>query len=235
MNSWKCGNAVTIELCQYPLDTKEKQDEVDPKDGIEATRIQHCNSGILFNRAMGTNWSDTVDQLTIGVAKPPCCPVEPGDCCDRNHPNWPDCDNEPATVCLATVYSENDCGGESKLIRSDVVYRPNAWDPIKKYVGYDTKVKGSWATYNGPTWSHFSQGTAESVLFTGGCAIEVFNETNHFMSESYTMRMDPSKNYACKEALYIPSLNGWQWTSASGAADAAAARDTYNYFGYLAW
>lgn len=105
MNSWKCGSKVTIEACAYPDDDKANQGEVNPKTGNKDVRKANCNSGLLFNRAMGSTWSDRIDQISIGVAKPPCC----GD----------DCGPIPE-VCIATVYSDTDCGGASKKIRSDV-------------------------------------------------------------------------------------------------------------------
>lgn len=170
---------------------------------------------------MGADWSDRIDQISIGVAKPPCC---------NGDTECPPTTNDPE-VCLATVYSDNDCGGASKKIRSDVLYRPREWDPIDANVPYTTRVKGSWNHYDGASWSHFGNGMNQSVLFEGGCAIEVFNEVN-FGSESFTMRQDPTKNYSCKEAQFIGLLNGWQWGTEHGATN----HDTADGFsGYKAW
>jgi len=167
---------------------------------------------------MGSDWSDRIDQISIGVAKPPCC----GDSCPpEDHPE----------VCLATVYSDSDCGGASKKIRSDVIYRPQEWMPVDNSIPYTTRVKGSWDHYNGASWAHFGNGMNQSVLFEGGCAIEVFNHGN-FQSESYTMRQDPSKNYSCKEAQFIGQLNGWAWGTGKGATNYD---DSNGYSGYLAW
>ena len=140
MNSWKCGSKVTIEACAYPDDDKTKQGLVHPKTGDSASRIDNCNSGILFNRAMGADWSDRIDQISIGIAKPKCC--------DGPTP----CDPENPEVCLATVYSDGDCGGASKKIRSDVLYRPKEWEPLNGLIPYETRVKGSWDHYNGASW-----------------------------------------------------------------------------------
>ena len=221
MNSWKCGSKVTIEACAYPEDDKDKQHLVHPKTGDSEQRKAQCNSGILFNRAMGADWSDRIDQISIGVAKPPCCTTPDGPICPPEHPE----------VCIATVYSDGDCGGASKKIRSDVLYRPKEWEPINASIPYATRIKGSWDHYNGAFWEHFGNGMNQSVLFEGRCAIEVFNHVN-FQSESFTMRQDPSKNYSCKEAQFIGMLNGWAWGTGQGAANFA---DSNGYSGYLAW
>jgi hypothetical protein len=59
-------------------------------------------------------------------------------------------------------------------------------------------------------------GTVESILYDGGCAIEIFNE-GMFQAESYTMRMPPKENYHCAEYLHLTTLNGYEW--ADGDAD----------------
>jgi len=171
---------------------------------------------------MGLDWSDRIDQITVGVASPPCCGEE-----------CPPCENPPCEehICLATVYSDEDCGGASKKIRSDVVYRPHDWEPIDNTVPYTTRVKGSWDHYDGDSWEHFGNGMNQSVLFDGSCAIEVFNIGN-FRSESFTMRQDPSKNYSCKEAQFIPLLNGWTWGTENGATSHA---ESNGFSGYKAW
>ena len=136
-------------------------------------------------------------------------------------------------MCLVTVFSEPNCEGESKLIRSDINYRPNIWDPLVEDPSYEDRVKGSWTTYGSGFWSKFNSGMTESAWMTGGCTIELFNE-GAFKSESQTVRYDPTRNYECWSALYIPKLNGWAWASASGATSATEAQNN-GYFGYFAW
>lgn len=169
---------------------------------------------------MGLEWSDRVDQVTIGVAAPPNCLCEE-----------PPCDTDPVPVCLATVYTDGNCGGGAKKIRSDVLYRPREWEPLYGPVAYTTLTKGSWDHYNGASWPKFGSGMTQSVLFNGGCAIEVFNIGN-FRSESFTMRQDPTKNYSCKEVTFIPELNGWKWATENGATNH---EDAAGFSGYKAW
>ena len=113
MNSWKCGSMVWFEACQYPEDAKGRMDEVAPVDGnVESdVRKHHCDSGILQNRAM-IDKSDEADQISIGIIyKPPTCTDPP-------------CTTE-APACNATIFNESECSGASKLIRSDIIYRPD--------------------------------------------------------------------------------------------------------------
>ena len=60
-------------------------------------------------------------------------------------------------------------------------------------------------------------GTVESILYDGGCAIEIFNE-GMFQAESYTMRMPPKENYHCAEYLHLTTLNGYEWADANEIA-----------------
>jgi len=64
----------------------------------------------------------------------------------------------------------------------------------------------------------------ESILYDGGCAIEVFNQ-GKFISESFTMRMPPSENYHCTEYLTMAALNSYDWADGS---------NTEGYSGYKA-
>lgn len=108
MNSWKCGSMVWFEACQYPEDAKARMGEVAPVDGNTESDIRksHCDSGILQNRAM-IDKSDEADQISIGIIY-----VCKGDDCTHN-------------ACNATIYNESECSGASKLIRSDILYRPD--------------------------------------------------------------------------------------------------------------
>jgi len=62
------------------------------------------------------------------------------------------------------------------------------------------------------------KGEVESILYNGGCAIEIFN-VGDFNSESYTMRMPPKENYHCAEYLHLTTLNGYQWADAKNDAE----------------
>jgi len=57
------------------------------------------------------------------------------------------------------------------------------------------------------------EGKVESILYNGGCAIEIFN-VGDFNSESFTMRMPPKENYHCAEYLHLTTLNGYEWADA---------------------
>lgn len=118
MNSWKCGSMVWFEACQYPEDAKGRMDEVAPVDGnVESdVRKHHCDSGILQNRAM-IGKSDEADQISIGIIYIPK-PDPPTTCTD------PPC-NPIGPACNATIFNESECSGASKLIRSDIIYRPD--------------------------------------------------------------------------------------------------------------
>lgn len=108
MNSWKCGSMVWFEACQYPEDAKSRMDEVAPVDGNTESDVRkhHCDSGILQNRAM-IKKADEADQISIGIIY-----VCKGEECNHN-------------ACNATIYNESECSGASKLIRSDINYRPD--------------------------------------------------------------------------------------------------------------
>lgn len=108
INSWKCGSMVWFEACQYPEDAKARMDEVAPVDGNNESDVRksHCDSGILQNRAM-IDKSDEADQISIGIIY--VC-------------KGPDCNHK---ACNATIYNESECSGASKLIRSDIIYRPD--------------------------------------------------------------------------------------------------------------
>ena len=81
-------------------------------DGDLWANPYHCDSGILQNRAM-IDKSDVVDQITIGIiyntGPGPCDPEE--EVCHK--------------ACLATIFNDAECSGASKLIRSDILYRPD--------------------------------------------------------------------------------------------------------------
>lgn len=71
-----------------------------------------------------------------------------------------------------------------------------------------------------------ADGAVESILYNGGCAIEIFNKPlevnagkSDFYSESYTMRMPPRENYHCAEYLHLTTLNGYAWADANSSAD----------------
>ena len=117
MNSWKCGSMVWFEACQYPEDAKGRMDEVAPVDGnVESdVRKHHCDSGILQNRAM-IDKSDEADQISMGIIYKP--PTDPPICTD------PPC-TPLGPACNATIFNESECSGASKLIRSDIIYRPD--------------------------------------------------------------------------------------------------------------
>jgi len=89
---------------------KDNMGQVHHSTGSQATKEEWCNSGHHFNQAMGS-WADKMDQLEIFALAPPCE-------CDS------ECDGPIRFPCHTTVYEEGDCKGASKLIRSDVVYRP---------------------------------------------------------------------------------------------------------------
>lgn len=125
--------------------------------------------------------------------------------------------------CLATIFDEPECAGSSKLIRSDVLYRPD----IKSAGAVPTKEQrwqGSWLHYNQDKWPMLNNGMVQSILYDGGCAIEIFNE-GYFQSESYTMREPPSENYRCQMYLSMEELNDYMW---------ADERDVAGYSGYKA-
>lgn len=114
--------------------------------------------------------SDTIDQLTIGIIY-------------KNN------------ACIATMFDGEECTGSSKLIRSDVLYRPDIRD--KGATPTDNqKWQGSWLHYNGDSAPMLNDGIVESFLMDGGCAIEYFNH-EEMESESQVFRQHPKKNYFC--------------------------------------
>jgi len=166
INSWKCGSMVWFEACQYPEDAKGRMGEVAPVDGNTESDVRkvHCDSGILQNRAM-IKKSDAADQISIGIIYKP-----PATTCDN-----PPCPNNNPMPCNATIFDETECAGSSKLIRSDVIYRPD----IKSRGAVPTKEQrwqGSWLHYNEDKWPMLANGMVQSILYDGGCAIEIFNE-----------------------------------------------------------
>jgi len=108
MNSWKCGSMVWFEACQYPEDDKSRMEDVEDTNGADESDVRkvHCDSGILQNRAM-IGKSDVADQVSIGIIYIPPPEVN------------------PSRPCHATIYNESECAGSSKLIRSDIMYRPD--------------------------------------------------------------------------------------------------------------
>jgi len=192
MNSWKCGSMVWFEACQYPEDAKARMNEVELQGGNAESDVRktHCDSGILQNRAM-IGKSDEADQITIGIIY--------------------------NNACQATIFNESECSGSSKLIRSDIIYRPDITEK-GSVPTQDQLWQGSWLHYDEDKWPMLKSGTVESILYNGGCAIEIFNE-GKFQSESYTMRMPPSENYHCAEYLYLNALNDYEWADAFDAED----------------
>ena len=224
MNSWKCGASVGMNLCAYPEDLMANKGMVHHATGNEATRQEYCNSGHHFNGAMG-DWSDKVDQIEIFALAPPCdCSKDPDPLCHRHH-------------CHTTVYSDLNCQGASKLIRSDILIRPKLTSYYASPATKEEVIKGSWDHYNGQSWpAHFGTGLNSSFTIDGGCAVEIFNQVD-FQSESWTFRVEPRSNTFCKDAEFHHELNGWKWASEYGGTIQEGFTDasTSNYFGFHAW
>merc|ERR1719384_2757503 len=93
--------------------------------------------------------SDEADQITIGIIY-------------NNN------------ACQATIFNESEGSGSSKLIRSDIIYRPDITE--KGSVPTQDQIwQGSWLRYDEDKWPMLKSGTVELILYNGGCAIEIFN------------------------------------------------------------
>jgi len=68
------------------------------------------------------------------------------------------------------------------------------------------------------------EGMVESILYRGGCTVEIFNE-GKFQSESFSMR-HPGMEYHCAEYLHLNALNGYDWADKANMAE--------DYTGYKA-
>ena len=94
--------------------------DVAPDSGF-ADRHKYCSDGFLYNNAM-SNEADKVDQLRMGV--------------------------KPLDGCWGIIYEMASCAGNSKIIRSDIHYRPDIDRAPFKPTEMDI-LKGSWMEYHG--------------------------------------------------------------------------------------
>merc|ERR1739844_304671 len=201
-----------METSQYPEDDKTRMGDVAPDSGF-ADRHQYCSDGFLYNNAM-SNEADKIDQIRIGV--------------------------KPLDACWGVIYEMAGCAGSSKIIRSDIHYRPDMdrapYKPTEMQI-----LQGSWMEYHcdavryaantvtaaedtkenhdqqrakGDFVPMLEAGTAQSAYIKGGCAIEAFNDVN-FAADSFTMRSPilgtQISGYMCFNYQWLRKTNDYNW------------------------